>query len=49
METVKQVFGVLFLGEPLSLRLLSGAALILGGLMLATLYRAKRVAAPRTA
>ncbi|WP_295681986.1 DMT family transporter [uncultured Nevskia sp.] len=31
--------GIVFLGEPASLRLLAGAALILGGLALATLYR----------
>jgi len=43
------VFGVLFLGEPLSLRLVAGSALILGGLALATLYRAGRVAAPSKA
>lgn len=41
------VFGVLFLGEPLSLRLLAGSALILGGLAMATLYRARRATAPR--
>lgn len=43
------VFGVLFLGEPLSLRLVAGSALILGGLALATLYRVRRVTAPRKA
>lgn len=41
------VFGVLFLGEPLTLRLLSGSALILGGLATATLYRARRLPMPR--
>lgn len=40
------VFGVLFLGEPMTLRLLLGSALILGGLATATLYRAKRVPMP---
>lgn len=43
------VFGVLFLGEPLSLRLVAGSALILGGLALATLYRVARVTAPSKA
>jgi len=40
------VFGVLFLDELLTLRLIVGSALILGGLALATLYRARRVTAP---
>ena len=43
------VFGVLFLGEPLSLRLVAGSALILGGLALATLYRVAHVTAPSKA
>ena len=43
------VFGVLFLGEPLTLRLVAGSALILGGLALATLYRVARVTAPSKA
>lgn len=33
------VFGLLFLAEPASLRLLAGGSLIVGGLALATLYR----------
>ncbi|WP_293368159.1 DMT family transporter [Nevskia sp.] len=37
------VFGVLFLGEPLGLRLLTGMAMIVGGLAMATLYRAGRL------
>jgi drug/metabolite transporter (DMT)-like permease len=37
--------GILFLGEPPTLRLLLCAALILGGLALATLYRRRRSAA----
>jgi len=41
------VIGILFLGEALSLRLLAGAALILGGLALATLYRPLRAARGR--